>query len=80
MLVYGRAPAICGVFVPKPDLERKWRISHKQPLKHKCRKRQKTIGNNYGGFIKAELFVVNAGLIETGLFYCCLRGQSCLMF
>lgn len=22
MLVYGRAPAICGVFVPKPDLER----------------------------------------------------------
>ena len=35
-----RAPAICGVFVPKSDLERKWRISHKQPLKHKCRKRQ----------------------------------------
>lgn len=25
MLVYGRAPAICGVFVPKPDLER---LSH----------------------------------------------------
>ena len=39
-----------------------------------------TICNNYGRFIKAELFVGNAGLIETGLFYCCLRGQSCLMF
>ena len=36
---------------------------------------KKTISNNYGGFIKAESFVVNAGLIETDLFYCCLRGR-----
>lgn len=34
-----------------------------------------TISNNYGGFIKAELFVANAGFIEAGLFYCCLRGS-----
>lgn len=34
---------------------------------------KKTISNNYGGFIKAESFVVNAGLIVTDLFYCCLR-------
>lgn len=49
------------------------RISHKQPLKHKCRNRQKAICNNYGGFIKAELFVVNARIIKIDLFYCCLR-------
>ena len=30
---------------------------------------------NYGRFIKAELFVVNAGLIETSLFYFVCEGR-----
>lgn len=36
---------------------------------------KKTISYNYGGFIKAELFVVNAGFIETGLFYFVCGGR-----
>lgn len=75
MLVYGRAPAICGVFVPKPDFERMWRISHKIVKTQMPESTKKTISYNYGGFIKAELFVVNAGFIETGLFYFVCGGR-----
>ena len=35
----------------------------------------KLICNIYGGFIKAEFFVVSAGLIETGLFYFVCGGR-----
>lgn len=81
MLVYGRAPAICGVFVPKPDFERMWRISHKQPLKHKCRNWQKAICNNYGVLFKRCL-VANAGYYKLELFWqCCMRAVFfCVLF
>ncbi len=36
---------------------------------------KKTISNNYGGFIKAELFVVNAGVKKIDLLYCCMPGD-----
>ncbi len=75
MLVYGRAPAICGVFVPKPDFERMSHIAQTTVKTQMPKNGKYSICNNYGRFIKAEFFVVSAGLIETGLFYCCLRGS-----
>lgn len=42
---------------------------------------KKTISNNYGGFIKAELIAVNAGLMKFDLLlYCCMPGRYCLKF
>ena len=57
------------MFVPKPNFERMWRISHKQPLKHKCRKSaNKQSAITTAGFIILLLLVVNAGFMEMDFF------------
>ena len=51
------------------------RISHKIVKTQMPESTKKTISNNYGGFIKAELFVVNAGVKKIDLLYCCMPGD-----
>lgn len=69
MLVYGRAPAICGVFVPKPDFERMSHIAQTTVKTQMPKTANKLSAITAAGLLKPSFFVVSAGLIETGLFY-----------
>lgn len=81
MLVCGRASAICGVFVPKPNFERMWRISHKQPLKRQCRKSaNKQSAITTARFINAIVVCRKCRAYRNGLVLLLFAGQCCLMF
>lgn len=79
VLVYGREQARCCIYSENQPWTNVAHIAQTTVKTQMPKSTNKLSAMTTAGFIILLLLVVNAGFMEMDLFYCCLRGQSCLM-